>query len=371
MSCIRSCAAAVAACSLPFALFVHADDSASTSEPARDWAVHVAGYSDATSIATADGGSTGVLTLNPILHVLWRDRFFLEAELENEATSDGERESALEYATLNWLINDHAALVIGKFLSPSGYFFQNLHPSWINKLPSVPAGFGHGGAAPLTDLGAQIRGGYNFESGAHVNYALYLANGPRLAREEDALDLESEGSRRNDDGKRVLGGRLGWMPIPTLELGASKSFGDVQLESIVDDDRSLPMNKNTVEEPRRDYRVEGVDLAWRPMPAMEIRAEWIRQNVGAASASVLAGAATWRAWYAQGSYRFGNDRWEAVVRLGDSVSPHEESTFRQTAIGLNYLISSRATVKLARENNRSDFAEAGADRTLLQFAYGF
>ncbi|MCP2834967.1 hypothetical protein, partial [Salmonella enterica] len=84
-------------------------------------------------------------------------------------------------------------------------------------------------------------------------------------------------------------------------------------------------------EPSRSYRVEGVDAVWRPVKALELRGEWIRQQVGAAAASIAPDGARWRAWYAQGVYRFGADRWEAVLRYGDSDSPHGESTFTQTA----------------------------------------
>jgi hypothetical protein len=326
--------------------------------------LHFAGYADLTYVnAQGDAGSSGKVTLAPILHLLISDRIFVEAELELEADDRGETEAALEYATVNWLINDHAALVVGKFLSPVGYFFPNMHPSWINKLASVPAGFGHGGAAPLTDFGVQLRGGKTFAGGQHVNYALYNANGPRLGLEGmDDLDLDVEGSSRNPDGKRVSGGRLGWLPIAGLELGGSIARGDVVLD---------PGDIGPAAEASRRYKVDGIDAAWHPNKALELRGEWIRQRVGAAPGSVVPDGATWRAWFLQGAYRFGSERWETVVRYGDSVSPHGESTFSQTAIGLNYLFRPNALAKLSWEFNDSAHAEASADRLLLQFAYGF
>lgn len=179
---------------------------------------------------------------------------------------------------------------------------------------------------------------------------------------EFALDLDGEGSTRNPDGKRVSGGRLGWMPIPSLEVGASLARGDVVLD---------PGAMSEGPEPSRRYRVEGMDAAWHPTQALELRGEWIRQRVGVAPASVVPDEARWRAWYVQGAYRFGAQRWEAVLRQGDSVSPHGESTFKQTAIGLNYLIRPNAQLKVSREFNDSADAGANADRLLLQLAYGF
>ena len=325
---------------------------------------HFAGYADATYVNTqGDAGSVGQLTLAPIFHLQLGERVLVEVELEMEADDRGETEAAVEYATANWLLNDNAALIVGKFLSPAGYFFQNLHPSWINKMASVPAGFGHGGAAPLTDVGIQLRGGKTFIGGQHINYAVYVANGPQLGLEGmDDLDLDVEGKTRNPDGKRVTGGRLGWMPIMTLEVGASLARGNVVLDA-----GAMSM----VPEPSRDYLVEGVDAAWRPTKALELRGEWIRQRVGEAPASVVPDQAAWRAWYVQGAYRFGAERWETVLRYGDSVSPHGESTFKQTAVGLNYLFRPNALVKLTWELNKAVDAGANADRLLLQLAYGF
>ena len=68
---------------------------------------------------------------------------------------------------------------------------------------------------------------------------------------------------------------------------------------------------------------------------------------------------------------FGADRWETVLRVGDSLSPHGESTFQQTALGLNYLFRPGTQLKLSWEINDSDNAEAEADRVLLQLAHGF
>lgn len=325
---------------------------------------HFTGYADATYIHTqGDSGSAGVVTLAPILHVQFADKVFVETELELESDEHGATNTAFEYAAFNWLLNDHAALVLGKFLSPVGYFFPNMHPSWINKMVSAPAGFGHGGAAPISDVGAQLRGGKTFANGQHLNYAVYIGNGPRLGVEHmEDIDLDLEGSTHNPDGRRVTGGRIGWMPIPSLELGASYARGNVVLD---------PGTMSEMSEPSRTYRVEGIDFAWRASKGFNLHGEWIRQRVGEAAASMLPERAMWRAWYLQGDHRFGADHWEAVLRYSDSVSPHAEATFKQTALGLNYLFGPRAQLKLTREFNDSADPEANADRVLLQLAYGF
>lgn len=323
----------------------------------------LAGYTSVTYVNAQGAGTVGEFIVAPIFHLQFGERVLFEAELELEGNDRGASDAVVEYAAVNWLLNDHAALVVGKFLSPVGYFVPNQHPSWINKMASVPAGFGHAGAAPTADFGVQLRGGKTFAGGQHVNYAVYMANGPQLGlKGMEGLSLGNEGATRNPDGKRISGGRLGWMPIPALEVGASLARGDIVLD---------PGAMGAGPEPSRRYQVDGVDVAWSPTKALDLRGEWIRQRVGAAPGSVVADKTTWRAWYVLGAYRFGSERWEAVLRHGDSLAPHAEATLKQTAVGLNYLFRPYAKLKLTREFNDSADVGANADRWLLQFAYGF
>lgn len=343
---------------LALALCVASSTAAAQDAPAV--AFHFAGYADATWSRSADDGSVATLTLAPILHWTVGDRLFLEAELEGQIDSEDAREGAVEYATVNWLLGDHAALVVGKFLSPVGSFFANQHPSWINRLPSAPPGFGHGGAAPLTDVGVQLRGGADLGAQS-LNYAVYVANGPRMQLEGmDEVDLEMEGRLRDRDGRQVGGGRVGWLPWSAFEVGLSAVRGQVQLVA-----------DGAMGEPSRAYRVEGVDVAWRPLPSLDLRAEWVRQRVAVAETSMAPDRLDWRAWYAQGTWRLAEGRWEAVARFADATSPHAEATLRQSAVGVNRLWGPRRQLKFAYEFNDSPDPATGADRLLAQWAYAF
>ena len=93
-------------------------------------------------------------------------------------------------------------------------------------------------------MGVQLRGGFGLGSG-RANYALFAANGPRwrlnskqprtitenstwlkngdeadepIEGEFEIHGLETEGFVNNDDGDFVFGGRLGYLPWPTLRL---------------------------------------------------------------------------------------------------------------------------------------------------------
>ncbi len=70
------------------------------------------------------------------------DRVLFEVELEFELTG-GVTETGLEYAQLDFLLNDNITLTGGKFLVPFGVFGERLHPTWINKFPTSPPLYGH------------------------------------------------------------------------------------------------------------------------------------------------------------------------------------------------------------------------------------
>ena len=197
--------------------------------------VHMAGYADVGFVAPENGdGSFMVGTFAPIFHYQYRDVVMLESELEVNVLPDGETEMGLEYLTVDWFLNDYVAVVAGRFLSPIGQFRQNLHPSWINKIASAPPGFGHDGAAPASETGLQLRGGFPI-GGMRSNYAVYVGNGPELnAATADGVEFEMEGVRAEGfgadrDGDKVFGGRFGLLPFPGLELGLSAATGKAKV----------------------------------------------------------------------------------------------------------------------------------------------
>lgn len=156
---------------------------------------HISGYAAAGYTNQENGtDSFDLANFNPIFHFQYGDRILWESELEVEVGEDGETDVGLEYSAIDIFINDYLVLVAGKFLSPLGNFRQNLHPAWINKLASAPPGFGHDGAAPIADVGIQLRGGFNIADQRKVTYAAYVANGPKLIGEDGEIHaVDTEG----------------------------------------------------------------------------------------------------------------------------------------------------------------------------------
>lgn len=147
--------------------------------------MHLAGFADVKYIKPENGdGSFAIGSFSPIFHYQYRDVVMLEAEVEMAVEANGETRMDLGYMTIDWFVSDYAVIIAGKFLSPIGQFRQNIHPSWVNKMVSAPPGFGHDGAAPISDMGVQIRGGYPI-GGVRTNYSIYASNGPELKSETE------------------------------------------------------------------------------------------------------------------------------------------------------------------------------------------
>ena len=349
--------------------------------------IHMAGYADVGYASDSESFTVG--TFSPIFHYQYRDKVMLESELEIKIDEDGSTNIALEYLTIDYFLNDYVTVIAGKFLSPVGQFRQNIHPSWINKLASAPPGFGHDGAAPISDIGFQLRGGFELGN-IDTNYAFYGSNGPRLIAAQEHDDefelegVEAEGFSSDNDGKKTFGGRLGFLPFKGFEIGFSLATGkatvtEVELEedehafkslafSTLDEEEEIDLH----DEVARDYDVFGVDFAYQNN-GFELRGEYLKTKVGEASEGITASeGASWKSWYTQSSYLIPNTRWEPVIRYSDFTSPTESRSQQQWALGMNYLFTSSFIGKATYEFN-DGLLDSNADenRWLLQVAYGF
>ena len=351
--------------------------------------IHMSGYADIGYSSAGDNFNIG--TFAPIFHYQYRDLVMLEAELELEVDSAGETELALEYLTIDLFLGDYVTFVGGKFLSPIGQFRQNLHPSWINKIVSAPPGFGHDGAAPTSELGFQLRGGFELGN-INSNYAFYVSNGPELiAVEEDGeIELEgviAEGLGSDVDNEKTFGGRLGFLPIPNLEIGFSIATGKATVTSLESEEEHegkyafQELLFGTLDEGEtpdlhdeiaRDYDVIGFDFAYR-LKNLQLRGEYVKTKIGEATSGETASeGASWESWYTQASYLIPKSKWEPVIRYTDFTAPHSSVSQEQFAFGVNYQFTSSVIGKATYEfNDGLSGALTDENRWLLQLAYGF
>jgi len=385
------------------------------SEPSRglwrpsvsDVAVQFGGYADV-SAAISDSASNGDVSFsagsfNPLLLVQYRDLLLFEGEAELEIGSNGETELALEYTQLDIFLHDNATLVVGKFLSPVGQFQERLHPSWINRLADAPAGFGHDGVQPASEVGVQLRGGVPLGS-SRLTYAAAIGNGPRL---NGAGAVMAEGFGGDDNGNKAISGRIGFLPTPYMEVGASALFSRVNGpsgEEPVDDHAST--NARTIQSVTGDaelgdlsayavdYNLWGVDAAYTRGP-WDVRFEYLRGVRDAISVPGHDGddpeealeRLRMTAWYGQVAYRLtgltddpvlGN--FEPVIRYGEfNVSGleelAEEAAEQRWDVGLNYWFAPSVVLHTALQYR--EFTDRHSDevtddlRLLFKVSYGF
>jgi len=324
--------------------------------------IHMAGYADVNyvSVDTNDGTdssfSTG--TFAPIFHYQYQDKIMLEAEIAFKVNDMGETEVDMEYFTIDYFMNDNATLIMGRFLSPLGQFRQNLHPSWINKLPSAPQGFGHGGAAPLADVGIQVRGGFKIGSSINANYAVYTGNGVAAEMNGDELEeAHSPGFNADLDGAKNYGGRFGmYLPDSKVDMGLSWATGKAAEIADLPTDFSI----------KRDWDFIGADFTWR-LGGLDVRGEYVKQTYGERADNTSEGV-DFDAVYIQAAYRLPSTKWEVVARTSTYNTP--EDTLDRTTTGVNYIFASNVIAKVAYEANDNN-AKTAKDKILVQMAYGF
>lgn len=326
---------------------------------------HLAGYTDVgfiSSTADDDEDSFEVGHFNPVFHWLYKDFLLVEAELQFEL-EDGDTTVDLEYADINYFVNDRLTLVAGKYLSPVGQFQERLHPTWVNKLPTPPAGFGHGGVQPLSDVGIQARGGIPVGN-ATLTYSVAVGNGPQGGHH--GPELEGFGEDNNSD--KAVSGRVGFLPMPNVEFGASFLTAKIPGEEAP----SGPVTEG-------DLDLWGLDAAYTPGP-WDVRVEYLNSTLGehfsraghGDETSSLIPETEWEAWYVQGARQFG--KWEPVVRYGEFEAQGNpdwiESARKEWTVGLNYLFAPSVIGKVAFQTVEPDEGE-DFDRYLVQLAYGF
>ena len=188
------------------------------------------GYAAAGFVGQDRGGTKAFnATFNPIF--LWKlsDRLLFEGELE--AQLEGHNTSvALELAQISYLLNDYMTIGAGKFLNPMNYFVERQHMGWVNKLPDKPLAV-YDGLLSEANVGAQLRGAIP-AGRTKFGYAFFVANAPELRMDTGSFGASDLGTLEFNNFDNVgnhvaVGGRVGFFPIPELEIGYGFQYGEV------------------------------------------------------------------------------------------------------------------------------------------------
>lgn len=185
---------------------------------------HVGGFATVQFEITKDGGpSFTSVQLAPVL--LWQlhENVMVEAEFEM-GYANGGFDLGLEYAQVDMMPTKYTTITAGLFLLPMGIFLERLHPSWINRgfdFPYPYSGGHHSGAIPMNGLGVQVRGAVPLGQQTSFNYAAFVINGPGDA----GGFAEMSGSVPDNNWNKFVGGRVGFLPVRSIEIGVSAMTG--------------------------------------------------------------------------------------------------------------------------------------------------
>ena len=336
----------------------------------------LAGWAEGMFEARNDRVSTFSASFNPIF--LWEltPRLLFESRLEIEASGGGTNVNLVN-AQLSYLLNDYITLGVGEFFSPSNVFVERFEPQWINKLPDRPLAVYHG-LLPNISVGAEVRGGFPIGP-TRANYAFYVSNGPTLNSSDPAtagtLDFNSY-TDNNDD--KAVGGRVGFLPIPGIEVGygfetAKPGFQGTSFADV----RSLVQSVD-LDVTRDSYLLKGrinlyAQYAWSKVDYA------VYDPDGTLGFGPLAFTGKRDGGYAEFAYRptkmdidFIRNlelilRWDHLSRAPSGLGVPEEDRW---TLGLDYWVSPSTVVKLAYEWDQPR-GEANKNALLLQAAMGF
>src|SRR6266487_2238584 len=308
---------------------------------------------------------------------LWKltDRLFFEGEMELEFEDEATTIN-LEVAQASYLLNDYITIGVGRFLNPMNFFVERQHMNWVNKLPDKPLAV-YDGLFPESELGGQLRGVIPIGP-TKLEYAAFVANAPGLITAPDdfselgMLDFDNDA---NTGGHVAVGGHLGFIPIPQLEIG----YG-IQRSKVGPRDQAVV---NVLQSVDFNYVSDSALLKG----LINLRAQWGWSHVGdfvydpgrSLGFGPLEFNNNRNGGYAQLSYRpthIDNDiikNFEGVFRYDRLNQLHTPVGFdeQRWTLGLNYWLTPSTVIKAAYEFDDKNGGARDQDAFMMQVAVGF
>src|SRR5438128_2824013 len=308
---------------------------------------------------------------------LWKltDRLFFEGELELEF-EDEETTINLEIAQASDLMNDYMTIGVGRFLNPTDYFVERQHMNWVNKLPDKPLAV-YDGLLPESELGGQLRGVIPIGP-TKLEYVGFVANAPGLITTTDdfselgMLDFDNDA---NFVGHVAVGGRVGFIPIPQLELG----YG-IQRSKVGPRDQAVTAVLQSA-----DFNYVQDSTLFKGL--INFRAQWVWSHVGnfvydpdgSQGFGPLEFNNNRNGGYVELAYRpthIDNDilkNFEGVFRYDRINQLHTPVGFdeQRWTFGLNYWLTPSTVIKAAYEVDDKNGGARDQNAFLMQAAVGF
>jgi len=127
--------------------------------------------------------NTFTLDLEPI--ILWQisDRILFEGTVEASLPTGSAADFELPVADFQIFLNDYMTLLMGIYDQPFGDWYEDQSPLWVNRFITAPLPYGVNALIPPTDVGFQVRGGFQWGAlGQVADYTLSVANGPTFTQ---------------------------------------------------------------------------------------------------------------------------------------------------------------------------------------------
>jgi hypothetical protein len=161
----------------------------------------------------------------------------------------------------------------------------------------------------------------------------------------------------------MYGGRIGFLPIPKLEIGVSGAGGKLVLFDLTDGTTLLQRS--------RTYSAIGADFSYKP-GNWDLRAEFIQQLISSETGSIVPQGQKWKAWYGQVAYWIPNTKWEPVVRYSKFTAPVASQEQRQWAFGLDYWFAPSIAAQASFELNKGqEGSDTDQNLFLIQLVFGY
>ncbi|MEK6614877.1 MAG: hypothetical protein AABZ32_02025 [Bacteroidota bacterium] len=275
-------------------------------------------------------------------------KLFAEIQLEYEHAGT---ELGARYAQVDYKLHDLLVIRTGKFLVPISTFNEYLYPEYINKTWNRP--YANYDIIPVAwaETGVQLRGQYKMKD-ITPYYAIYMVNGlegPEGGKIRNMRDNADEANHPN----KAVGGKIGF-----TYKGLEVSGGAYNGKYTKDGKLNLYIGA-------ADVIYKGKALSVRGEYALANMEKWV---IADSTKSMIDRHAT----SITAAYII-KKRFEPVVRheLLNYGSTDESKTKSRLTVGLNYLITNTANIKLSYEIITNKVKEVDDNRIAIQMAIGF
>ncbi len=131
---------------------------------------------------------------------------------------------------LSYILNDYMTVGGGMFPSPFAAYNNYFGPPWIEPMVDAPEVYSY--LTPANEVGGYLSGAVPVGP-THFNYNFYVSNGPDIISSDQnpngpgsAPGALNFGDTNNYNNGKAVGGRIGFVPIPSLEVGYSFEYSE-------------------------------------------------------------------------------------------------------------------------------------------------